>query len=144
LYGTQSDGGTGSLSAFTELRAFSGSGVLSSTALSQMTHGDGSWSSRSVRLGDTLTAATSWSRSTRIGGVQIGTNFSLQPYRITTPLPEFMGSATLPSQVELYVNGMKQYSGNVPAGPFQLNTVPGINGEGNAQVVLTNALGQVT
>jgi len=161
LYGTQSDGGTGSLSAFTELRAFSGSGVLSSTALSQMTHGDGNWSSRSVRLdtswstsfpadmltlrvGDTLTAATSWSRSTRISGVQIGTNFSLQPYRITTPLPEFMGSATLPSQVELYVNGMKQYSGNVPAGPFQLNTVPGINGAGNAQVVLTNALGQVT
>src|SRR6185437_10058240 len=57
LYGTQSDGGTGSLSAFTELRAFSGSGVLSSTALSQMTHGDGNWSSRSVRLD------TSWSTS---------------------------------------------------------------------------------
>ena len=161
LYGTQGERGAGNLSAFTELRAFSGSGVLSSTALSQTTLDDGAWGSHSVRLdtslstsfpesmvtlrvGDTLTAATAWSRSTRIGGVQIGTNFSLQPYRITTPLPQFLGSANLPTQVELYVNGMKQYSGNVPAGPFQLNTVPGINGAGNAQIVLTNALGQVT
>lgn len=161
LYGTRGGHGNGSLNAFTELRAFNGTGVLSSTSLSQASRAGDAWNNRSVRLdtswstsfpeemltlriGDTLTATTSWSRSMRMGGVQIGTNFSLQPYRVTIPLPEFMGSATLPSRVELYVNGMKQYSGNVPAGPFQLNTVPGINGAGNAQVMLTNALGQVT
>ncbi len=161
VYGIQSQGGAGSLSAFTELRAFSGGGVLSSTALSQMARTNGDWRNSSVRLdtswstsfpdsmltlrvGDTLTSATSWSRPTRIGGVQFGTNFALQPYRITTPLPEFLGSATLPSQVELYVNGMKQYSGNVPAGPFQLNTIPNISGAGQAQVMVTDALGRVT
>jgi outer membrane usher protein len=162
FYGTQGQGGTSSLNAYTELRAFSGSGVLSTTTLSQMSRGsDGIWHDHSVRLdsswstsfpdslltlrvGDTLTAATSWSRPTRIGGIQIGTNFALQPYRVTTPLPEFLGSATLPSQVELYINGMRQYSGNVPAGQFQLNTVPSINGAGNAQMVLTDALGRVT
>jgi outer membrane usher protein len=46
--------------------------------------------------------------------------------------------------VQLYINGMKQYTGDVPSGPFQLNAVPGINGAGNAQVVLTDALGRVT
>ena len=60
----------------------------------------------------------------------------------TTPLPSFFGSATLPSAVELYVNGLKQYSGDVPAGPFELNTAPSISGAGNAQLVLTDALGQ--
>lgn len=161
LYGTRNPHGDSTLSAFTEFRAFSGRGVLSSTALMQATRANGAWSDHSVRLdtswstsfpsnlltlriGDTLTAATDWSRSTRIGGIQIGTNFALQPYLVTTPLPEFFGSATLPSQVQLYINGMKQYSGQVPTGPFQLNAVPGITGAGNAQIVLTDALGRVT
>ncbi len=79
------------------------------------------------------------------GACWFGTDFALQPYRITAPLPAFFGSATLPSDVELYVNGVRQYSGNVPAGPFQLNTIPNISGAGNAQVVLTDAaLGRAT
>jgi outer membrane usher protein len=161
LYGTRSGQGNDSLSAFTELRAFSGRGIFSSTELMQALRTNDTWSSHSIRLdtswstsfpsrmltlrlGDTLTSATTWSRSTRVGGIQIGTDFALQPYFVTTPLPEFFGSATLPSQVQLYINGMQQYSGKVPAGPFQLNAVPGISGAGNAQVVLTDALGRVT
>jgi outer membrane usher protein len=161
VYGTQGPHAS-SLSAYTELRAFNGAGVLSSTALTQAAHDDGSrWQNRSVRLdtnwsasfpdslltvriGDTLTSALSWSRATRIGGVQIGTNFALQPYLITAPLPSFIGSATLPSAVQLYVNGVRQYNGQVPAGPFELNTMPTISGAGNAQVVLTDALGRAT
>jgi len=162
IYGTQSEHGNSSLSAYTELRAFNNNGVFSSTALSQATdYSDSGWRDHTVRLdtswstsfpdslltlrvGDTLTGALSWSRSTRIAGIQLGTNFALQPYLVTTPLPAFFGSATLPSAVQLYVNGVRQYSGNVPAGPFQLNTIPSINGAGAAQVVLTNALGQAT
>ena len=162
VYGTQGEHGTGSLSAFTELRIFGPAGVFSSTSLSQATRGDGSGSTdKTVRLdtsfstsfpdslltlrfGDTLTGAQTWTRSTRIGGIQLGTDFALQPYLITAPLPAFIGSATLPSQVDLYVNGLRQYSGKVPSGPFQLNTIPNISGAGNAQIVLTDALGRAT
>ena len=161
LYATQDTRSTATASAYTELRVFGGAGVLSSTGLTQTNRNGDGWHGRSVRLdttwsasfpermltldvGDTLTNATSWSRPTRIGGVQIGTNFALQPYRVTAPLPQFLGQAVLPSQVELYINGMKQYSGQVPVGPFQLNAVPGINGAGNAQLVLTDALGRVS
>lgn len=169
LYGTQSENNSTNLSAFTEVRAFNANGVLSSTALttgnrysnSSANNGNKNrdWDSRTVRLdtswsksfpdklitvraGDILTGALSWTRSTRLGGLQIGSNFDLQPYMTTTPLPSFFGSATLPSAVELYVNGLKQYSGDVPAGPFELNTAPSISGTGNAQLVLTDALGQ--
>ena len=109
---------------------------------------DTSWSQSfpdkliTVSAGDILTGALSWTRSTRLGGLQIGTNFDLQPYRSTTPLPLFFGEATLPSVVELYVNGLKQYSGDVPAGPFELNTAPSFSGAGTAQLVVTDALGQ--
>jgi outer membrane usher protein len=160
LYATQGQSNASSLNAFTELRAFNGTSVLSSTALSQTSH-SGDWQTHSarldttlstsfpedmltLRLGDTLTAALPWSRATRIGGIQLSRNFALQPYRTTTPLPAFLGSATLPSDVELYINGMRQYSGQVPSGPFQLNTIPNISGAGNAQVVLTDAFGRTT
>lgn len=162
LYGTQGSGNTSSLNAFTEIRAFNGTSVLSNTALTQSARGDATgWQSSTARLdttwsrsfqdelltlrvGDTLTAALPWSRATRLGGIQLSRNFALQPYKTTAPLPAFMGSATLPSEVELYVNGMRQYSGQVPAGPFQLNTLPNINSTGQAQVVLTDALGRAT
>ena len=162
IYGTRGQGTAASLNAATELRAFNAGGVFSSTALSQQTRADGGdWQAHSVRLdtswstswpdklltlniGDTLTDALSWTRATRIGGIQLGSNFALQPYQITTPIPVLLGSATLPSQIDLYVNGMRQYNGQVPAGPFQLNTIPNITGAGNAQVVLTDAFGRAT
>ena len=171
IYGNQTQNSAKNLSAFTELRAFNNFGVLSSTALTTATHSVGSngdssnndkdWDGRTVRLdtswsksfpdklitvraGDILTGALSWTRSTRLGGLQFGTNFDLQPYRATTPLPSFFGSATLPSAVELYVNGLKQYSGNVPTGPFELQMAPSFSGAGNAQLVVTDALGQST
>lgn len=172
IYGNQSQNSTKNLSAFTELRAFNTLGVLSSTALTTATHSAGSngdssnnndkdWDGRTVRLdtswsksfpdklitvraGDILTGALSWTRSTRLGGLQLGTDFDLQPYMATTPLPSFFGSATLPSAVELYVNGLKKYSGDVPTGPFELQTAPSFSGAGNAQLVVTDALGQST
>ena len=154
-------GGLGNVSALTELRAFSeGLGVLSSTELTRryQTPGRG-WQGDTVRLdtqwrvafpaqslaltvGDTFTGYLSWTRATRIGGIGVGTDFALQPYRITTPLPQFFGQATAPSAVELYVDGIRQYSGRVPAGPFQLTAVPGVDQSGQAQVVLTDALGR--
>jgi len=170
LYGSRTDNNAINLSAFSEVRAFNANGVLSSTALTTSNYlgrannssdkGNGrDWDNRTVRLdtswsqsfpdklvtvraGDILTGPLSWTRSTRLGGLQIGSNFNLQPYMTTTPLPSFFGSATLPSAVELYVDGLKQYSGEVPAGPFELNTAPSISGTGNAQLVLTDALGQ--
>ena len=154
-------GGLGNVSALTELRAFSeGLGVLSSTELTRryQTPGEG-WQGDAVRLdtqwrlafpaqslaltiGDTFTGYLSWTRATRIGGIAFGTDFALQPYRVTTPLPQFFGQATAPSSVELYVDGIRQYNGRVPAGPFQLTAVPGVDQAGQAQVVLTDALGR--
>lgn len=162
LYGAQGEGRSGSMSAYTELRAFSNDMVLSSTGLVQRTRTEADdWRDQSVRLdstwsrsfpdqmltlrvGDTITGALPWTRATRIGGIQLATNFGLQPYRQTAPLPAFFGSATLPSDVELYINGIREYSGQVPAGPFQLNTLPRVNSSGTAQVVLTDALGRAT
>lgn len=153
-------GRVSSVNTFSEMRVFNSMGVLSTTQLSQYSKGldvnnqfsrlDTNWRSSfpekmiAFTIGDTLTSSLSWSRSTRIAGIQIGTDFRLKPYMPTAPLPTFLGSATLPSIAELYVNGVKSYSGDIPAGEFQINAMPNISGVGNAQVIMTDVLGRTT
>lgn len=162
VHGTLGRHRQASLGAFTELRVFHGASLLSSTALQQRARSEGgAWHGRSVRLdttwshafaermlslrvGDALTGSLPWTRATRIGGIQLARNFGLQPYRQSAPLPGFIGAATLPSDVELYINGVRAYAEQLPAGPFRLDAPPRINGFGTAQVVMTDALGQVT
>ena len=160
VYAARGDG-IGTLAANLQARVFGiGAGVLEDNQLVRYVDRPGEgWAASSVRLdtrwqfafpdsmlrvnlGDATTQALPWTRATRFGGIAVGTDFSLQPYRVTTPLAQFLGQATLPSAVDLYINGVKQYSGSVPAGPFQLNAVPAINGAGSAQIVLTDALGR--
>ena len=162
FYGARDNHDATNLSLYTELRAFNAWGVLSNTALARTldlpgtsTHSDSvrldttfshSWVDQTLtlRVGDIISGALDWSRATRLGGIQLQSNFALQPDLITFPVPAFYGQANLPSTVDLYINGMKQYSSNVPAGPFQLNTVPIVNGNGQAAVVITDAMGRQT
>ncbi|HEY0973297.1 MAG TPA: fimbria/pilus outer membrane usher protein [Solimonas sp.] len=155
LYGQIADDSE-SLAAATELRAFGPYGVFDTTGLSRFGGGDSAayirldtawtWSSPealwSLQLGDFISGSLSWSRPTRMGGLQWRRDFGLQPGLITEPLPQFFGEAALPSSLELYVNGVRQYRGEVLPGPFQVNAVPSVSGAGRAQIVLTDALGR--
>ena len=160
LYGTRGSRGNSSVAAYTELRAFSAQGVLSNTALSRWADSSNPGttndsvrldtnfshsfvdSALTLRIGDIIAGSLDWTRATRLGGIQLQRNFALQPQLITFPVPAFYGQANLPSSVDLYINGLKQYSSKVPAGPFQLDTVPTVNGDGQAQVVITDAMGR--
>ncbi|CAM5198458.1 hypothetical protein CDEF62S_03254 [Castellaniella defragrans] len=162
LYATDTPSQATILSGATELRAFSNLGVASTHYLTQEMKAEGApWTRTTVRLdsslehsfqdqqvtmrlGDTVTSGLPWTRQTRIGGFQIGSDFSLEPYQTTTPLPAYFGTAALPSSVQLYINGIQQYSGNTPAGPFNLYFQPSVSGAGQAQVVMTDALGRST
>ncbi|WP_115527445.1 MULTISPECIES: fimbria/pilus outer membrane usher protein [Xanthomonas] len=162
FYATR-NAGSSSMSLATELRGFGlGRGMVDTTAIflaydrpqdqrwrSEAVRLDSAWqmdfpdSATSLRVGDFYSGFVDWSRSLRLGGVQIGRNYALQPYRVLTPTPSFLGEAAVPSTVELYVDGLRQYSGQVPAGPFQLAAQPGISGTGQAQIVVTDAFGRV-
>lgn len=161
LYGQRSED-AGTLSGFSELRVFGvGRGVLSNTLSTRINSGnaallgrhasvrlDTSWQLDlpermiSVVVGDAITGSLDWSRATRIGGVRVSRNFALQPYRITTPLASFAGEAALPSTVDLYIDGLRQSSQDVQPGRFQIDSVPSLNGAGQAQLVITDINGQ--
>jgi outer membrane usher protein len=161
MYASHAHGGT-QFSLGSSLRIFGrGRSVFENTAMSRAYRDrGGAWRSGNIRLdtswqwsfpesavsvvaGDAYSGFLDWTRPVRFAGVQVGRNFALQPYRITSPLPSFLGEAAVPSSVELYVNGIRQAAQDVPAGPFQLTTVPGITGAGTAQMVVTDAFGRV-
>ncbi|HJU07249.1 MAG TPA: fimbria/pilus outer membrane usher protein [Rhodanobacteraceae bacterium] len=160
LYTARDNHAATSVSLFTELRAFNAWGVFSNTALTRTIDLPGTGTrtdsvrldttfshsfvdqALSLRIGDLISGALDWTRATRLGGIQLQRNFALQPDLITFPVPAFYGQASLPSTVDLYINGLKQYSSDIPSGPFQLNTVPIVNGNGQAEVVITDAMGR--
>lgn len=162
VYGSRIEA-LGNLTLSSELRLFGiGSGTFENTAVTRRYQqpDDRHWRSESVRLdthwtldfpesattleiGDFYSGFVDWTRPVRLGGVQVGRNYGLQPYRVLTPTPGFLGEAVVPSTVELYVDGLRQYSGQVPVGPFQLAAQPGISGTGTAQVVVTDAFGRM-
>lgn len=94
------------------------------------------------RAGDIISNSLPWTRSLRLGGLQLQRDFSLRPGLITMPLPAFSGTAALPSTVEVYVNNTKTYSTEVPSGPFSINEIPVLTGGGKARFVLHDAAGQ--
>ena len=97
---------------------------------------------RTLRVGDTITSSLNGSRSVRVAGIQWGRNFALRPDLVTFPVSSLSASSVVPSSVSLYVNGVQQYSGNVPAGPFVVNQIPGVTGSGQATLVTRDALGR--
>ncbi|WP_231757238.1 fimbria/pilus outer membrane usher protein [Microbulbifer elongatus] len=95
-------------------------------------------------VGDFISGSHRWSRPVRMAGIQWRRNFDVRPDLITLPIPQFDGSAALPSTVELYVNNILQYDEAVDSGPFVLNTLPRIGGAGIATLLVTDALGRTS
>ncbi|WP_405048924.1 fimbria/pilus outer membrane usher protein [Rhizobium rhizogenes] len=137
---------------FGPLGVLSSSQVLSTSRLSQFDTQrlDTTWSYSNedslttYRAGDLITGGLSWTRPTRLGGVQIRRNFDLRPDIVTMPMPEFAGSAAVPSTVDVYVNNIRRLSQAVPEGPFSITNLPVISGAGNARLVVRDALGRET
>jgi len=100
---------------------------------------------RRYSIGDYIDSSLSWARPVRMEGLQIRSDFSMRPDLITFPLPVLNGSAAVPSTVDVLVNGNVAASSEVGAGPFEVQQLPVISGEGTITMNLTNAQGgQVT
>ncbi|MHC5308435.1 fimbria/pilus outer membrane usher protein [Bartonella sp. LJL80] len=141
-----------------DLRLSSKYGVLSSNQIARVSNGrynntvrlDTFWSYSNpetmvtYRAGDLITRGLSWTRSTRLGGVQYRRNFALRSDLVTMPLPSVSGSAAVPSSVDVFVNNTKRVTEDLPSGPFSLTNIPVVTGAGTARVVVRDALGRET
>ena len=143
-----------------DLRAFSPWGVLSSGVLGFAGAGPNGPGSNSAvrldtvytysdidsldryRLGDFISGGLTWSRPVRLGGAQFSSDYSMRPDLVTFPLPTMSGSATVPSTADVLVNGTRQFSREIPPGPFEIPHLPVVTGAGTVTLMLTDALGR--
>lgn len=138
-------------------RFFSPYGVLNSEILSYLSAGDHQTIRldstfthsdpgvvRRFRVGDFVTGGIDWTRSVRMAGLQISSDYSMRPDLVTFPVPGVSGQVAVPSTVDLLVNGVRQLSSAIPAGPFQVQQLPVVTGAGEIAVIVTDPLGQQT
>jgi outer membrane usher protein len=95
-------------------------------------------------IGDLAAASGDLGGSSFIAGYGVSRDFSLDPYAIHFPLPSLSGVVTSPSVANVYINGVLVQRLDLPPGAFNLNQLPITAGNGNAQVVVTDAFGRST
>lgn len=99
---------------------------------------------RRLSAGDITSSALSWSRTLRLGGAKIESDFAMRPDIITYPLPGLAGSVTVPSTIDVLVNGVRQLSEPVQAGPFRVRGIPMVTGAGEIALSVRDVLGRET
>jgi outer membrane usher protein len=95
-----------------------------------------------LTLGDFSSAGLNWTRSVRMGGIQLRRDFTLNPAFLTEPSLSYSGVAVLPSGVDVFIGNVQAWSGKVDAGPFTLKDVPMVTPQGEAVFVLRDPGGQ--
>ncbi|WP_232429000.1 fimbria/pilus outer membrane usher protein [Burkholderia ubonensis] len=96
----------------------------------------------SLRIGDAISRPGIWDHVIRFGGIQYATNFATQPRLVTIPLQGVSGQAVLPSTVDVYVNNGLTSTRDVAPGPFAINNVPVVTGQGDVRVVVRDVMGR--
>jgi outer membrane usher protein len=150
-------------SLWSEWRLFGASGVFTYTGVHR--YSDERWSQGGVRprghirfdtawtssnedqlhswtIGDLITSSQSWSTPVRLAGIRLSRDFRLRPDLITYPLPQFSGQTTLPSTLDLIINGQRVRSEQLRPGPYTITGVPFLTGAGEATLVTTDVLGR--
>jgi len=97
----------------------------------------------SFRVGDSITGASRWwGGAVRFGGVQWASNYTTRPGLVTLPLPSVLGESAVPTTFDLYVNDALRTRNTVPGGPFSVENIPVVTGEGQIRLVMRDALGR--
>lgn len=97
---------------------------------------------QTLRLGDGVGGTGLWGRPVRFGGVRWHRNFATQPGFVTLPQPSLAGETALPSVLDVYVDGLRRQTLEVPPGPFVVENLPIVTGQGEVQVVVRDLLGR--
>ena len=81
------------------------------------------------------------SGATLLGGLSYASEYSMSPGLVTYPLGEFSGIAVLPSEAEIYVNGVLVRREHLTPGDYRFRNLPVANGANNVEFVLRDAFG---
>ena len=94
-----------------------------------------------AQFGDIVAAPTPLGSGPTVAGLAFGRDYSLDPYYFRYPSPFVRGTATSPSDVEIYVNGALVRRMQIGPGPYRLEQLPLNTGRGDISVVVRDRAG---
>lgn len=97
----------------------------------------------SYQAGDFISNAADWGTSVRLAGVQVASAYQQRSDIVTAALPRFGGSASVATSLDVFVEQSRVYSGEIPAGPFDVSMLPYISGDNLTMVTRDVAGNQV-
>jgi outer membrane usher protein FimD/PapC len=97
---------------------------------------------RRVIGGDFIAFSGDLGSRIQLGGLSLSKVYRIDPYFIRYPLFDISGMASLPSDVELYVDGVRVRSERFAPGEFELRNFQSIGGAQTIEVVVRDALGR--
>lgn len=97
---------------------------------------------RRVTYVDLFASSGTLGSSVNMGGVGVSRIFGMDPYFITYPTLDVSGQAALPSEVDIYVNGVKIRTERIAPGDFQLRNLSAYGGAGVVELVVRDSLGR--
>jgi outer membrane usher protein len=93
-------------------------------------------------IGDFFASSGELGSTQNMGGISFSKNYSINPYFIKYPEISFSGIASLPSELEVYRDGVLIRKERIAPGGFDLKDIPTYVGSGNIEVVLRDAFGK--
>lgn len=110
--------------------------------MSSVTHDDRE-SLRRVVVGDFFTPTRDLSTGLNFGGLSISKFFGLNPDFVHYPMQTVTGNVSLPSDLEVYIDGQRVRTERLKPGEFELRDLIAYGGARNVQLVLRDAFGRV-
>lgn len=95
-------------------------------------------------LGDILTSAPVLAGSVNLGGLALTRHEGMDPYRLRYPQGAVQGQASLPSDVEVYVDGQRVRTERVRPGEFEIRDLTTQQGARSVQVLVRDPFGRVS
>lgn len=94
------------------------------------------------RAGEISSPTTGYQRGTSILGVSATRQFGLQPDRVTRPVSNYEFFLEEPSKVEVFINGDRERTLNLPAGNQDLRDFSLGNGINDVELLITDTVGR--
>jgi outer membrane usher protein len=94
-----------------------------------------------VVIGDFFTSSGEFGSSLNLGGISFSKTFTISPNFVKHNLIDLSGAVSLPTQMDVYMDGMRFRRETLPPGPFELQNITPRQGAGLLEVVLTDPFG---
>lgn len=93
-------------------------------------------------FGDFFAASGDLGSSLTLGGISYSKIYRIDPYFIRSPLADFSGMVSLPSEAEIYLNGTRIRTEKLAPGGFELKNISYYGGASAVSVVIKDPFGR--